>query len=153
VNVAYHVTASVINTSDITVSAVDGRFKPSIGSGLHVNVAAGRAIMPGARVINRSAAITSVPASATRYMWMSSSGAFVGSYTATPPFVGALPIFSCVTDGSSVTGLTDLRQFVGANRAPGLVPYASNALAIAGGLGPGDLFRVSADPSLVAVVY
>jgi hypothetical protein len=150
--VSYHVTASVINTSDITTYSVDGRFKPSIGSGFHVNVAAGRAIMPGARVINRSASVTTVPPSATRYMWMSSAGAFVGSYTATPPFVGALPIFSCVTDGSSVTGLTDLRQYVGANRAPGLAAYASNALAIAGGLGPGDLFRISADPAVVCVV-
>lgn len=151
--VSYHVTASVINTSDITVSAVDGRFKPSIGTGLHVNVAAGRAIMPGARVINRSAAITSVPATATRYMWMDSSGAFIGSYTATPPFVGALPIFSCTTDGSSVTGLTDLRQYVGANRAPGLAVYATNALAITGGLGPGDLFRTNeADPDPLMVV-
>jgi hypothetical protein len=111
VTVAYHASASVINQSDITTFAVDGRGKPSIGTGLNVNVAALRAVMPGARIVNRSARTVAVPASLTSWLWLSSADAFTVTQSAVPPFAGALPVAKVVTGVSTITTLTDLRTF------------------------------------------
>lgn len=153
--VSYHVTASVINTSDIgPVYATDGRGKPTFTTGLFVHVAALRAIMAGARVINRSARTAQVYPSTTSYGWLRSPDTISVQNSAVPAFAGAVPLFSCVANATDVTSVTDLRQYAGGvRRAPNLTAYASNALAIAGGLGPGDQFRTSADPSVVCVVY
>src|ERR1017187_8551746 len=109
--VAYHASASVINQSNITVFAAGGRGKPSIGTGLNVNVCALRAVLPGARIINRSARVVAVPASLTSWIWLGSSDTFTVNQSATPPFSGALPIAKAVTSGSAVTTLTDLRSY------------------------------------------
>lgn len=150
--VAYGATGSVIATGDITVYAADGRGKPTFTTGLFVQVAALRAIMAGARVINRSARSAAVYASTTSYGWLRSPDTISVQNTAIPAYAGAVPLFSCVANATDVTSVTDLRLYVGAKRAPNLVAYASNAAAIAAGLGPGDMFRTSADPAVLCVV-
>src|ERR1017187_2258517 len=113
--VAYHASASVITQSNITVFAAGGRGKPSIGTGLTVNVCALRAIMPGARIINRSARAVTVTGNAspiTSYIWLGATDTFtVVPTSATPPFAGALPICKCVANATTVTSVTDLRTF------------------------------------------
>ena len=113
--VAYHASASVINQANITVFAAGGRGKPSIGTGLTVNVCALRAIMPGARIINRSARAVTVTGNAspiTSYIWLGATDTFtVVPTSATPPFAGALPICKCVANATTVTSVTDLRTF------------------------------------------
>jgi len=113
VNVAYNAVASVIAQADITEYAVDGWGKPSFTTGLTVHVGAIRAILPGARIINRSARDVTVPLSDTSWIWLGSSDAFEVSDSATPPFAGALPICSAVADATDVTSVTDLRVFFG----------------------------------------
>ena len=113
--VAYHASASVILQTNITVFAAGGRGKPSIGTGLTVNVCALRAIMPGARIINRSARVVTVTGNAspiTSYIWLGGTDTFtVVPTSATPPFAGALPICKCVANATTVTSVTDLRTF------------------------------------------
>lgn len=111
VNVAYHASASVISTGDIATLATDGRGRPTIGTGLNVNIAALRAVMPGARVLNRSARAVAVPASSTSYLWLSSTDGITVSATTDPPFSGALPLCKAVSGGSTVSSVTDLRTF------------------------------------------
>jgi hypothetical protein len=111
VNVAYNAVASVIAQADITQYAADGWGKPSIGTGLTVDVAAIRAILPGARIINRSARTVTVPLSDTSWIWLGSSDSFTVTDSVTPPFAGALPICSAVADATDVTSVTDLRVF------------------------------------------
>jgi hypothetical protein len=137
VTVAYHVTASVIAQGDITVFAASGQGKPTIGTGLTVNVAALRAIMPGARIINRSARVVTVTGNAspiTSYGWLGSSDAVtVVATDSTPPFAGALPLFSCVANATTVTSLTDLRGFfsIDSGGVPCMVKTFSSASAAA----------------------
>ena len=109
--VAYHSSASVITQGNITVFAAGGRGKPTIGTGLNVNVCALRAVMPGARIINRSARVVAVPASLTSWIWLGSSDTFTVTQSATPPFAGALPIAKAVAGASTITTLTDLRTY------------------------------------------
>src|ERR1039457_1847776 len=115
VKVSYHSSASVITQGNITVFAAGGRGKCSIGTGLTVNVCALRAIMPGARIINRSARVVAVTGNAspiTSYLWLGSTDTFtVVPTSATPPFAGALPICKCVANATTVTSVTDLRTF------------------------------------------
>src|ERR1017187_109948 len=115
VKVSYHSSASVITQSNITVFAAGGRGKCSIGTGLTVNVCALRAIMPGARIINRSARVVAVTGNAspiTSYLWLGSNDTVtVVASSAAPPFVGALPLCSCVANATTVTAVTDLRTF------------------------------------------
>jgi hypothetical protein len=113
--VAYHASASVILQTNITVFAAGGRGKPSIGTGLTVNICALRAIMPGARIINRSARVVTVTGNAspiTSYIWLSATDTFtVVPTSAVPPFAGAVPICKCVANATTVTSVTDLRTF------------------------------------------
>jgi hypothetical protein len=109
--VSYHVTASVITQANITVLCTGGRAKPTIGTGLTVNIAAFRAVMPGARIIQRGATVVTVPLSVTSWIWLASSGTFSVSASAVPPFSGALPICSAVAGVSTVTSITDFRAY------------------------------------------
>ena len=113
--VSYHSSASVITQGNITIFAAGGRGKCSIGTGLTVNVCALRAIMPGARIINRSARAVTVTGNAspiTSYLWLGSNDTVtVVASSAAPPFVGALPLCSCVANATTVTAVTDLRTF------------------------------------------
>lgn len=158
VNVAYHATASVIAQTDITVYAADGRGKPTIGTGLSVNVGRLRAILPGARIINNSARVVAVTGNAspiTSYGWLGSDDTITVVPTdSTPPFAGASPLFSCIANATTVTSVTDLRVFFnaagagGGGGAPALLTSTGGSPTITGAItGSNTTFATSVSAS------
>jgi hypothetical protein len=111
VTVHFHAGASVILQNDIVVVAVSGRGKPSIGTGLTVNIAAFRAFAADGLVVNRAASTVAVTASIDNWIWIGGSGAFTVTTTAAQPYAGALPLCKATAGASTVTAIVDLRTF------------------------------------------
>lgn len=110
VTVAYHSGASVIGSGSINVLAKSGRGKPAAGTGLTITVGPFRAITPGALIRTTRVTTVSLTASSTNYVWIGAGGVTV-SLSATPPFAGAVPLAKVVTGVSTVTSVTDLRNY------------------------------------------
>lgn len=104
------------------------RYLPVAGTGLSIVVHAGEALTANYRQFHAQKETIVVPANATRYLWLKALGGLqltddspplsLGSFGA-----GALPICTVVTDGSTVTTLTDTRIFIGS--AGTLTPHAA----------------------------
>lgn len=110
--VNYNASASVINNSDITKLALDGRLKPRAGTGLTGIIGSGRAVMSGSFVRLTGETTVTLTASSTNRVWLLSSGTFTVVTTDNlPPVSGALWIATFTTDGSGVTATTDKRTF------------------------------------------
>lgn len=137
--VSYSATTSIIATGDITVYALGGWGKPTIGTGVTINIAPLRAIIAGSRIINRSARVQAVYPSTTSYVWLRSPDTISVQNSPIPAFAGALPICSCVADGVSVTSIIDLRVALPNGGVP--EDYADNTAALAAGLLKGMRYR------------
>lgn len=112
VKVAYHATASVINTSDITNLAVDGWARVTAGTGLQAVVGAFRIQMPGSLVALPYTQTVALTASSTNRIWINTDGTTsVVTTDDNPPYVGSEWIANAVTDGSGVTSVVDKRRF------------------------------------------
>jgi hypothetical protein len=111
--VHYHVTASVITNADITILAVDGRgLLTYSASSLTVTIGAIAALLPTVYVFQPAPQSVLLTASVTSIVYLDSMG-LIGAAAAAPE--GSLPLWSCVTDGSGVTGTpTDLRTLFSA---------------------------------------
>lgn len=116
--VHYSATTSVIVTANITVLAVDGRAFLTYSSGsLHVQIGALKALCPTVYVDQSASTDVLLTASETNLVYVSSLGIVTSTILATIP-LGGLALWSCVTDGSGVTGTpTDLRVLFSAGLA------------------------------------
>lgn len=114
VTVAYQAGGtSVITDSNITRLATDGLLKPSApATGLTLTIAPGKAIVPGMLYTQSGDVTVSLTPSVTRYLWLDASNSFVQTATNVRPTVGAVRLASVTTDGSDVTSLTDMREFL-----------------------------------------
>lgn len=111
VTVAYRSGGTQISSSNIEQIAVDGRFRPSAGSGLYLTVGAGKALLPGTFVENTASSSVLLTASSTNRVWLTASGDFqVVTTSDTAPSVGCIPIASVTTDASAITAVTDKRE-------------------------------------------
>lgn len=110
VKVRYQAVTTNIITSDITVLAFSGRFRPQTSTGLALTINPGRAVLSGAFVRRTSQQTAVLTASVTNRIWLSASGGLVVTSSSTVPQAGVILLATAVTDGSGVTSLTDLRD-------------------------------------------
>lgn len=111
VHVAYGAGGSVIHDSDITVLCGDGRGNLGYsGASLTVTLGAVRA-QTGRTAIDRPGDTLLLTASVTQTIYLDLAGAWSTTWTD-----GALSFWSVTTDGSGVTGVVDLRTYIGGRR-------------------------------------
>jgi hypothetical protein len=110
--VVYGVSGSVIDSAHITILATYGRAYPRAGTGLTLLVGSLRALAGSSVVRISGESVVVLPASSTRRVWLDGSAIFqLGTGTA-PPTVGLTPIADVTTDGTGVTGVTNLRRLI-----------------------------------------
>ncbi|MDQ5870846.1 MAG: hypothetical protein M3547_01385 [Acidobacteriota bacterium] len=130
ITVAYSAGATVIAAADIENVNDYGRLLVTApASGLSVTVYPGRAIALDFMQVHSVKETLSVTASTTNYVWYSVAGIVSVTTSATPPSPGAHLLADAVTNGSSVTALTDRRTFLA--RA-GVVTATGTATLVAG---------------------
>ena len=114
VEVEYDAGGGAINTGNITDARAWGRHVLTYDSGLTGDLQTGTIIGNGSFRYSQDVQTLTYTASSTNRVWITEAGLPEITTTAAFPSSGSFgPLYEVVTDGSSVTGTTDLRQYAG----------------------------------------
>jgi hypothetical protein len=101
-----------ITDGDIEKAWLHGMFS-AVGNGLNLEVGAGWAVIDNSLIMLQTMTPLPLTANDDNWVWLLRAGGFSVTLTDTPPEDRALLLYEATTDGSSITTLTDRRNFIG----------------------------------------